>query len=124
MLGVADAPVDLATNKYSSPMQYGAIVYGKGALFYDALRKLIGDEAFFAALREYYAEYNGKLAPKDSLRGIMETRAPRKREEIGNLYGRWIESTHGDEDIAGGKVAGVEDLLGGLLGGMAGGLDE
>jgi hypothetical protein len=124
MLGVADAPVDLATNKYANSMQYGAIVYGKGALYYNALRKLVGDEAFFAALREYYADYNGKLAPENALLEIMKTKAPEKKIAIQNLYARWIESTHGDEDIAGGKVTGVEDLLGGLLGGMAGGLDQ
>jgi hypothetical protein len=124
MLGFADAPVNLATNKYANSMQYGAIVYGKGALYYDALRKLVGDETFFAALREYYVDYNGKLAPENALLDIMKAKAPQQQAAIQNLYVRWIESTHGDEDIAGGKVTGVEDLLGGLLGGMMGGADQ
>lgn len=124
MLGGADAKVNLATTEYSNSMQYGAIVYGKGALFYDALRKLVGDDAFFGALREYYAKYNGRLAPSVALLEIMKAKAPARKTEIQNLYARWIESTHGDEDIAGGKVAGVEELLGGLLGGMMGGAEE
>jgi hypothetical protein len=124
MLGGTDAKVNLASNQYANSMQYGAIVYGKGALFYDALRKLVGDEAFFGALREYYADYNGKLAPPNSLVQIMKAKAPTKGEAIQNLYMRWIESTHGDEDIAGGKVQSVEDLLGGLMGGMLGGGEE
>jgi hypothetical protein len=124
MLGTPDAPVNLATNKYTNSMQYGAVVYGKGALFYDALRALVGDEAFFASLREYYATYNGKLAPANSLIEIVKAKAPAKKSEIQNLFVRWIESTHGDADIAGGTVMGVEDLLGGLLGGMAGGVEE
>jgi hypothetical protein len=51
----------------------------------------------------------------------MKNKAPAKRDEIQSLFVRWIESTRGDEDVAGGKVTSVEDLLGGLMGGAAGG---
>jgi hypothetical protein len=118
MLGGGDASVNLATAAYANNIQYGAIVYGKGALFYDALRKLVGDEAFFAALREYYARYNGKLAAGDSLQRIMREQAPAKAPAVDALYHRWIVEKHGDEDIAGGQVAGLNDILGGLLGGL------
>jgi aminopeptidase N len=32
-------------------------VYGKGAVMYDALRKQIGDEKFFAFLQRYYQQH-------------------------------------------------------------------
>jgi aminopeptidase N len=51
MLGSPDAKVNLATDQYVNSMQYGAIVYCKGAIYYDVLRKLVGDDAFFGALR-------------------------------------------------------------------------
>jgi hypothetical protein len=125
MLGSPDAKVSLATNGYTSSMQYGAVVYGKGALFYDALRTLVGDEIFLASLRAYFAKYNGKLAPRNALIEIVKSKAPQKKVEIENLFARWIESTHGDEDITGGKVAGVDELLGGILGGiLPGGMGE
>ncbi len=120
MLGNADAPVNLKTSAYKSNVQYGAIVYGKGALFYDALRKLIGDEAFFAGLRDYYGQYNTRLASSHDLRSLFERRAPAKTAQIRALYKRWIEETHGDDDITGGKPMGLEDLLGGMLGGAMG----
>jgi aminopeptidase N len=124
MMGGADAPVNLSTAAYENNLQYGAVVYGKGALFYDALRKLIGNENFFAGLRAYYQKYNGEIAPARGLLEIMKTQAPQKANEIETLFHRWIEETHGDEDIAGGKISGVQDLLGGLLGGMMGGMEQ
>ncbi len=116
MLGTADARADLKSAAYSDSLQYGAVVYGKGALFYGALRKLVGDEKFFAALREYYAKFNGKLADKNSLRQIFKAQSPAKAVQIEALYKRWIEGTNGDADITGGKVMTMGDLLGGMLG--------
>ncbi len=124
MMGGADAAVNLGSADYANNLQYGAVVYGKGALYYDALRKLVGDENFFVALRAYYQKYNGQIAPSRGLLEMMKAQAPGKANEIEKLFHRWIEETHGDEDIAGGKIGGVQDLLGGLLGGMAGGMEQ
>ena len=41
-----NAPVDLPVDSYVDGAQYEAIVYGKGALFFDALREELGDRAF------------------------------------------------------------------------------
>lgn len=51
---------------------YGAIVYSKGALFFDALREEIGDEAFFSALQAYYEQNQYTLAPPDALLAAFE----------------------------------------------------
>ena len=37
-------------------------VYLTGARFLDELRKRVGDEIFFAFLKDYYAQYAGKRA--------------------------------------------------------------
>jgi len=39
-----------------SDRDYVAMVYAKGPLFFDAVRARIGDQAFFAALRDYVAQ--------------------------------------------------------------------
>ena len=118
MLGNADAPVNKRTSQYSGNIQYGAIVYGKGALFYGELRKLMGDVAFFSALRDYYARWDNRVADANDLLGALEGAAPEKKAQIRALYARWIEGAHGDEDISGGKALDISDLLGGLMGGM------
>jgi hypothetical protein len=123
MMGGGDAPVNLATAAYKNNMQYGAVVYAKGALFYDVLRKVVGDATFFAALREYYSRYGSKLADPYAFREIIEAKSPAKKAAIAALFKRWIEETHGDEDISGGKAMSIEDLLGGLMGGGLGGAE-
>ncbi len=117
MLGGADAPVNLKTAAYQNNIQYGAIVYGKGALFYEALRREVGDAAFFGALRDYYARYAGKLAAPRALLQLVQAKAPAKSQAVAALYRRWIEEAHGDDDITGGKPATITDLLGGMMGG-------
>jgi len=52
---------------------YGVIVYLKGALFFQALREQIGDEAFFAALQAYYRDWRYRLAPPEALLQAFET---------------------------------------------------
>ncbi len=119
MLGGGDKPANLPTAAYTNNLQYGAVIYGKGALYYNKLRALVGDEAFFGALREYYAKFDDKLAGPGDLKAIVIQKAPAKRAQIEALYTRWIDEAHGKEDI-GGMMGGMD--LGGLLGGALGGL--
>lgn len=119
MLGQKDAAVNLRTSAYDGNMQYGAVVYGKGALFYGALRAEIGDPAFFGALRDYFAAEDDKLAEASDLKQAFIARAPAKKAAITALWKRWIEETHGDDDITGGPPASLSDMLGGMLGGAA-----
>ena len=117
MMGGGDKPANLPTAAYSGNMQYGAVIYGKGALFYEELRKLVGDAAFFGAIREYYAKWNDKIAGPNDLRFLIEAQAPTKKAAIGALYKRWIEEAHGQQDIGGGMSLDIGGLLGGILGG-------
>ena len=126
MLGGGDKPANLPTAAYTNNLQYGAVIYGKGALYYDKLRALTGDEAFFGALRDYYAQYGDKLAGPQDLKAIVIQKAPTKRAQIEALATRWIDEAHGQEDIKGGMLGGMDlgGLLNGALGGLLGGGDE
>ena len=66
---------------------YGDIVYGKGPLFFDALRTELGDEAFFAALRAYLEAHRyGVAYPEDLIVALEETSG----QQIDDLYRFWI----------------------------------
>ncbi len=54
--------MDRALGEYSTPTEYAFHAYVKGELMLDSLRHLLGDDAFFEALRSYYAGYSGKTA--------------------------------------------------------------
>ncbi len=113
MLGFPDAPANLPTSAYKNNLQYSAIVYGKGALYYDALRRAVGDEVFFSALRAYYEKYRGHLAGPRSFLELVSAKAP--AADAGALYRHWIEETNGDQDISGPGLAGSSGILGEIL---------
>jgi hypothetical protein len=69
------------------PERYGAVVYTKGALFFDAVRQEIGEQAFFAALRGYYQKEQYRVAAPGDLLGAFEHAAGRELDE---LFQRWL----------------------------------
>ena len=48
LMGGEDKPVLLPASSFNGPLEYSAIVYGKGALYFDQLRTLMGPEAFLS----------------------------------------------------------------------------
>jgi aminopeptidase N len=67
--------------------EYGAIVYGKGPLFFDALRDRVGEDAFFSALQVYLGSHRyGVAYPEDLIVAFEEASG----QEIDDLYQFWI----------------------------------
>lgn len=104
LLGGNDQPVVLPASAYNGPLEYAAIVYGKGALGFDSMRKAIGDDAFFAALKKYYKQYWFGIAGPYDFKLVAEEIQPRKKEVLEAVYKRWMEEEHGDEDIGEGSL--------------------
>jgi hypothetical protein len=79
---VVNQPVAAFTER-----SYGEIVYGKGPLFFDAIRKTMGDEKFFAFLKTYATRYRYRVAfPEDVLNTAEQVCACSLRAE----YQQWI----------------------------------
>jgi len=68
--------------------EYGAFVYGKGPLFFHALRQEIGDETYFKIMQSYYAEYKYKIAQPEDLLALIEQVSGRNVEP---LVETWLE---------------------------------
>ena len=66
---------------------FRALVYNKGAAVLHMLRRLIGDEAFFRGLKNFYAENRFKKAGTDDLRQAMERASGR---DLNRFFERWI----------------------------------
>jgi hypothetical protein len=66
---------------------FRALVYNKGAAVLHMLRRIIGDEAFFAGLRQFYAENRFKKAGTDDLRKAMEAAS---KQDLNRFFERWI----------------------------------
>jgi hypothetical protein len=67
-----DLPIGLAVGDYPSENDYGILVYRKGALFFDTLRQTMGDAAFFAFLKAYYAKYRYGFASSADFQATAE----------------------------------------------------
>jgi hypothetical protein len=66
---------------------FRALVYNKGAMVLHMLRRLLGDEAFFAGLRDFYASWRYEKAGTDDLRRAMEKAGGRPLERF---FDAWI----------------------------------
>jgi len=98
--GGEDMEASRAAREYRNSFQYAAIVASKGALMFEALRKLLGDEKFLAALRDYYSANVLEVADMDDLRGAFIAGAPvEQRRAVNRTFDRWLSSKRGDEDI-------------------------
>jgi predicted metalloprotease with PDZ domain len=66
---------------------FRALVYNKGAMVLHMLRRLVGDEAFFTGLRDFYATWRYDKAGTDDFRIAMEKAAGQPLERF---FDRWI----------------------------------
>ena len=98
--GGEDMEASRSARDYRNSFQYAAIVGSKGALMFEALRKLLGDKRFFAALRDYYSANSLEVADMDDLRGaFIAGAAVEQRRAVSRTFDRWLSSKRGDEDI-------------------------
>jgi hypothetical protein len=68
---------------------FRALVYNKGAMVLHMLRRLMGDEAFFAGLRDFYAKWRYAKAGTDDFRVVMEAAGGLP---LDRFFERWIYS--------------------------------
>jgi hypothetical protein len=99
--GGEDMAADRNAREYRNSFQYSAIVASKGALMFAELRRLLGHQKFFAALRNYYNANMYEVAEMDDLRGAFVAEAPLlQRRAVTRTFNRWLSARRGDEDIA------------------------
>lgn len=99
--GGEDMAATRSAREYRNFFQYAAIVASKGALMFVSLRRLMGDEKFFAALRSYYEANVLEIAELDDLRGAFVGEAAlAQRRTVTRTFTRWLSDKRGDEDVA------------------------
>ena len=66
---------------------FRALLYNKGAAVLHMLRRLIGDHAFFAGVKKFYADNRFTKAGTDDLRRAMEATSGK---DLNRFFERWI----------------------------------
>ncbi len=111
--GGHDGRVDRAVKDFSNQLEYAALVYGKGALFFHFLRTAIGKKTFFRCLKNYITKNAFRQAqPADLLKAFV--RGSKKGAKVKALYKRWIHERHADQDLSKLKLPSLNKLLGQL----------
>lgn len=99
--GGEDMNANRAARDYRNSFQYAAIVSTKGGMMLVVLRRLLGDERFFAALQSYYKANMFEIARLEDLQGAFIAESPlEQRRTVARTFNRWLDSKRGDEDIA------------------------
>ncbi|MBW4330807.1 M1 family peptidase [Stakelama sp. CBK3Z-3] len=73
--------------KYPSIGLRRAVQYGKGALFLDHLRRLLGEQAFWAGVRRYTRAHAGGTVVSADLQRAMEAASGR---DLSDEFTRWV----------------------------------
>lgn len=83
-----DRPLNQTVGEFASDPHYEAIIYGKGALFYDALRQTLGERRFKRFLQSYVKEHMYQIVhTTDWLTAIHTLNTP----ELEVLYEAWVQ---------------------------------
>jgi aminopeptidase N len=85
-VGRADIPIGLPVREYSG-QEYSGIVYGRGPLFFVALREEMGTEAFDAFLKEYTETRSWEIATPEYLQSLAEKHCAC---ELDNFFNEWV----------------------------------
>jgi hypothetical protein len=71
---------------------YYPLVCAQGALFFEALRRQMGNEAFFRGLQSYCVDCKYRVATPESLRSAMEKG---HGQPLGEFFQRWVSTAQG-----------------------------
>jgi aminopeptidase N len=82
----AEIPIGLPAGDYEGS-EYGAIVYGRGPLFVQALAKEMGQETFDAFLRDYYETHKWGIGTGDAFRQLAEQHC---QCDLTDLFETWV----------------------------------
>ena len=85
-VGRAEIPIGLPVAEYSG-QEYGAIVYGRGPLFFVALREQMGQDTFDAFIKEYTETLSWGVATPEALQSLAEKHCAC---DLDDLFKAWV----------------------------------
>jgi hypothetical protein len=83
---IAHLPIGRGVGDYPTQDAYALIVYWKGALFFDALRQRLGDDAFFAFLKAYFKQYEYGFASSKDFQSSAEAACGCPLQDLFDLW--------------------------------------
>ncbi len=84
-----DSTMNRNLSSFLTNGEYSAVIYAKGALLFDTLLNLVGQEKFNAALKDYYKDNRFDIADKAALIASFEKNDCR----VGGIINSWVNGT-------------------------------
>ncbi len=84
--GKADIPIGMPVSAYTEK-EYGAIIYGRGPLFFNALAKKMGQQTFNVFLRDYVQMYRWGIATPKEFKSLAEDEC---QCDLTPLFETWV----------------------------------
>ena len=75
----------------SDPFRYSGAIYEKGGWVLHMLRRVVGDETFFASLREYRRRHERGNATRAELRAVFQELSGR---DLKQFFDQWVETPY------------------------------
>ncbi|MEO5953438.1 MAG: M1 family aminopeptidase, partial [Chloroflexia bacterium] len=72
---------------FANENQYSAAIYDTGTVMLDKVRRAMGDQAFFAALQEYYSTYKFKRATPADLTAMFQKHS---KAGLGGIFAAYL----------------------------------
>ncbi len=85
-IGGLKIPIGLPVADYTD-QEYSAIVYGRGALFFSALRDALGTESFDAFMRDYTLSYAWQISTPEGMQDLAEKHC---KCNLQPLFDEWV----------------------------------
>lgn len=85
-VGYAEIPIGLPVAEYQE-QEYGAIVYGRGPLFFLALEEEMGEETFNKFIQEYTDQLTWKISTPEFLQSLAEQHCSC---DLDALFDEWV----------------------------------
>jgi len=79
-------PIGMSVAEYEGP-SYGAIIYGRGAFFFEALREQMGEEDFDAFLKDYTESNSWGIATGEIMKTLAENHC---NCDLTPLFDKWV----------------------------------
>ncbi len=70
------------------------IGYGKGSMFFHMLRRIVGKDLFFAALRQFAKQYGGQQASWEDIKKVFEEVSGKK---LNHFFSQWLDRPGGPQ---------------------------
>lgn len=85
-----DAAINQPVRSFVSSTQYETIMYAKGALFYDTVRKTMGDPQFTRFLQDYLQKYRYQIVGSEQWLALLHAL---NNPALDKLYQTWVQAS-------------------------------